>query len=137
MKPEEKSKPIANRGSYYSLSNVVTNDDFVLTVAFKEMIAKERPLAVAWTMIFILLSPLVFRYAMYASSTLVEFDIKMYQTANATIDAVTNWQCEECLGVPGVTLRNLEVNVRNVSNPNFVSGFPSVAVFASQDLKSW
>lgn len=128
---------VVTKGSYWSLSNLVTNDDFEESEAFKKMIDKERPMAMIWTFMFILLSPLVFRYAMYSSSNAVEFNQKMYQMDNGTIDTITDWKCEECNGVKGITLQNLQVNTWNVTNPNFQSGFPGIAVFVSQDLEYW
>jgi hypothetical protein len=144
MKPEVKVKKAAKgfdlnyRNSVQALSRIVTNDDFVDTKEFQELLKKERPPAIFVTILFMLLSPLVFRYAMYSSSTApIDKKYKIYETGNATLDFQSNWKCVDCQGVKGVTLNMVTVGVHNVTNPDFVAGFPSVAIFASQDLKIW
>ena len=74
---------------------------------------------------------------MYSSSSEVEFEYDTYSVGNATLDTVTNWDCVDCVGISGITLKKLTVGVYNVTNPDLIAGFPSVAVFVSQDLSNW
>ena len=127
----------AGRGSVYSLSNLVTNDDFKDSEAFTALVTKERPRALIIYIFFVLFTPLVFRYAMYSAAEDTIYETKLYKTGNATIDVFTNWACEDCDGVEGVTLQQLDIEVKNVTSPDFESGFPSIAVFASQDMVNW
>ena len=126
------------RNSVQALSRLVTSNDFVDTKEFTEILKKEMPLARFCTIMFLLLSPLVFRYAMYSSSAAaVEKKYKVYETGNSTLDIQSNWKCVDCIGVQCVTLNMVTVGVYNVTVPDFQAGFPSVAIFASQDLEIW
>jgi hypothetical protein len=75
--------------------------------------------------------------------TLKKASTKIGVPANATIELKVPWtHCENCLSNngKGITMKNLTVTVKNILNayPDYFNeGFPSIAIFASHDFKSW
>jgi hypothetical protein len=88
--------------------------------------------------LFMILCPLVFRYAIF-SSIQTEVVVHKYRPfGNATMEVTTSWpNCASCLGVGGFTLGSLTIETFNVTDPDIKAGFPSIAVFASQDFEHW
>jgi hypothetical protein len=74
---------------------------------------------------------------MLASKGADKYQLKLDEIGNATLNLVTDWGCTACIDVAGITLSKLVVETKNVTNPNMKAGFPSIAVFASQDLITW
>lgn len=107
------------------------------TDGYMKLVAKERPIAIFMTVFFFAVAPLVFRYALYSSVQDGMPETKYYIPGNGTMEMYTDWECHSCAETEGVTLNSLQVTVKNVTNPNTEGGFPSVAIFASQDLKTW
>ena len=107
------------------------------TDQFFKVVSRERPVAIFLTVLFMVVSPLVFRYALYSSVTADVPETKYYDVGNATMSIETTWGCTACSETEGITLSAITVNVDNVTSPNVEGGFPSIAVFASQDMKTW
>ena len=131
------------KGKYYadeSSACLVSDKKMKNTEAYENLMGFERPVGIFFYMTFVLMCPLIFRYAMFASTFAPKEGVntKFYiPTGNATISMSTSWAVEPCVDVKGITLANLKVTVNNVTSPNMFAGFPSLAVFASQDLKTW
>jgi hypothetical protein len=119
-------------------SSIYSRNMMISTEAYEKLMGRERPIAILVFVIFILASPFVFRYAMASNTTNTTQSYTLSTLGNATMSMEMDWsQCENCVDIQGVTVGNLLVNIDNVTNPNFHTGFPSIAVFASQDLKNW
>lgn len=128
---------------YLSQKNISTTSVFArtpvkATETYEQVILQERSLFLLAYLIFVLISPLVFRYAMGSNLIPVQGSTKFMATDNATLTTYTDWgHCMSCRGVYGVTLYNLTVVVSNVTSPDPNGRTPSLAVFASQDLNTW
>jgi hypothetical protein len=108
------------------------------TESYEKFMSQERKLFLFWFIIFILLSPLVFRYAMGSNLITTDKTEILLPPNNATLFAKTDWdQCIPCRDYYGVTLYNVTINIANVTSPNPDAKTPSIAVFASQDLIHW
>jgi hypothetical protein len=108
------------------------------TESYEKFMSQERNLFLFWFIIFILLSPLVFRYAMGSNLIITKKTQILLPPTNATLFAKTEWdQCIPCRDYYGVTLYNVTINIFNVTSPDPDAKTPSIAVFASQDLTHW
>lgn len=110
---------------------------------YKECMKVHRPIATIMFWIYLILAPLVLRYAMASYYVRETISVQTSVPGNATIGLDIAWNhCENCLGDngKGVTLKNFNVSILNIVNayPNYYSeGFPSIAVFASHDFVNW
>ena len=107
------------------------------TDKYMSAVSFHRPVAVFFTMALYIFSPLVFRYAMLASVIPGYPPPKNYVLGNGTIDISTTWECESCNYSKGVTMKNVHVDAYNVTSPDGLEGYPSLAVFISQDMVTW
>lgn len=105
------------------------------------MMKHRRPISIIVFLFFVVVSPLVFRYAASSYLTTTENFTKTVIPGNATISMNIPWKkCEKCTGVNGITLTNFTVTVSDITGPfpdDFTYGFPSIAIFGSHDLKNW
>lgn len=108
------------------------------TDSYEKFMSQERKLFLFWFFIFLFLSPLVFRYAMGSNVITTKTKDILLAPNNATLFVKTQWdQCIPCIGYYGVTLKNVTINIVNVTSPDPDAKTPSIAVFASQDLTNW
>lgn len=123
--------------SSYDQSCMVSSRKMKTTEIYDKLMGTERPVGVFFYGLFLILCPLVFRYALFSS--IVETTVKknFELLGNATITVSTDWSCQKCLGYNGVTLSMVTVETYNVTDPNIRAGFPSIALFASQDFVKW
>eukprot|EP01035_Chromulina_nebulosa_P021863 gene21863-28302_t len=105
----------------------------------QRIVTSQRNAAVVTYIVFLIFSPLAFRYLMTSSDiTTVNSSSQQYNVGNATITATTSWSsCTNCDFYNGFTLKELIIEVYNVTSPNLSGGFPSIAIFASHDLVNW
>ena len=133
------SIPSSTKSKYSSVaSGIMTRSEMVPTIEYEKKMREERPTAVFCYVFFLIFSPFVFRYAFasYISDT-TEF-IKTVKTGNGTINATIHWSdCKSCTENPGIALSSMNVTLRNVVSPANDGPFPSIAIFASYDLKQW
>jgi hypothetical protein len=121
-----------------STTSIFARTPVKATDTYEQVMLQERSLFLIAYLVFVLLSPLVFRYAMGSNLVAVKGSTKYVGVDNATIDTYTDWaECMSCRDVYGVTLSNLTVVVSNVTSPDPNGRTPSLAVFASQDLHNW
>ena len=125
------------KNSYAGLSCIVSNKKMKTTDAYENIMGQERPIGILFYLLFLVLCPLTFRYAMMASVVTTSATPRLKEVGNATLELITDWSCSPCTSVAGITLSSLKVRAINVTNPNMQAGFPSVAIFASQDLVTW
>ena len=125
------------KNSYAALSCLISNKKMKTTDAYENLMGQERPIGILFYGIFLVLCPLVFRYAMLASIKVTSASPQLKEVGNATLELITTWSCTPCTSVAGITLSSLQVRATNVTNPNMQAGFPSIAIFASQDLVHW
>ena len=119
-------------------SSILTKVEMIPTTNYCEQMRKERPTAVFCYIIFLFLSPLVFRYAFASYISDTRELLKFVQTGNSTISTTIRWaECKSCTDVVGITLSNLTVRVEDVTSPAVDGPLPSIAIFASADLKNW
>jgi hypothetical protein len=134
--------PSEGEGKLQLKTSTLVADRFIeSSKEYKRMMLWHHPFAVAIYTIFVIISPLVFRYCM-ASLYVTRADfIEAYVPANATISVDIPWpKCENCVDTKGITFKNFTVTVKNITGayPNdYSEGFPTVAVFASHDFKNW
>ena len=121
----------------FEQSCMISSRKMKTTEIYDKVMGFERPIAVFFYGLFLILCPLVFRYALYSSN--VETIVKSHygMLGNSTMTINTDWSCQKCLGWNGVTLESLMVETFNVTDPNIRAGYPSVAIFVSQDFKQW
>jgi len=131
------NKNLTGKKSYAALSCIISNKRMKTTDAYENLMGKERPVGILFYCLFLVLCPLTFRYAMMASVTKESATPKLKEVGNATLEMFTDWSCTPCTSVAGITLSSLKVRAINVTSPNLEAGFPSIAIFASQDLKTW
>jgi hypothetical protein len=121
-----------------STTSVFARTPVKATDHYEQVMMQERSLFLLAYLIFVVISPLVFRYAMGSNLVAVKGSTKYMPTDNATITTYTDWgDCISCRSIYGVTLYNLTVVVNNVTSPDPNGRTPSLAVFASQDLNNW
>lgn len=125
------------KNSYAALSCIISNKKMKTTDAYENLMGRERPVGIFFYALFLVLCPLVFRYAMMASVKVTSAKPRLSEVGNATLEIFTSWDCTPCKNIAGITLSSIQVRVTNVTNPNVKAGFPSIAIFASQDLKHW
>jgi hypothetical protein len=122
----------------FSTTSVFANTPIKSTETYERLMSQERTLFLVWFALFVVVGPLVFRYAMGSNIVDDRERITLRPLTNATISAYTDWQeCISCQDVYGVTLYNLTVEVSNVTSPLPDGNTPSLAVFASQDMINW
>ena len=108
------------------------------TEGYEQLMIKERSMFLATFLIFVLIGPLVFRYAMGSNLIPDRAHQQLLPLNNATMSVQTDWaECIPCQDVYGITLFNVTVEVTNVTSPNPNGQTPSLAVFASQDFVNW
>jgi hypothetical protein len=137
-----KDKSYSNLKDYprkvLSTTSIFARTPVKATDTYEQVMLQERSLFLLAYLVFILISPLVFRYAMGSNLIAVKGSTDFVSVDNATISTYTDWgDCMSCRDVYGVTLSNLTVVVSNVTSPDPNGRTPSLAVFASQDLKNW
>ena len=98
-------------------------------------------------LVFVLAVPLVFRYILYSSTVRTSYAVPYIPIGNGTINLETDWSCKNCKYARGVTLKSITVEMLDVRNPAWPDnsesfsaasrGFPSIALFASKDFKTW
>lgn len=120
-------------------NGIVSKTAMKATPEFREVMAKERPVAISCYLFFLIFSPFVFRYALYSGIESVSNQISLPELdATTTISVNTTWQhCNECFYGGGVTISDTIVKVKNVTNPSNTAYPPTIAMFASSDLKTW
>ena len=123
--------------SFKAISTLVTNNEFKPNKTFLEVTGTYGKRGMLCMILYLLLSPLVFRYALYSASTQTKYDVDVYETGNATVTWDLDYDCEECQDFDGLGLRRVKLSVANVTNPDLKAGFPSIAIFASNDFKTW
>lgn len=131
------NKHLTGKKSYAGLSCIISNKKMKTTDAYENLMGKERPVGILFYCLFLVLCPLTFRYAMMASVTKESATPKLKEVGNATLEIITDWSCSPCTSVAGITLSSLKVRATNITSPNREAGFPSIAIFASQDLVTW
>lgn len=121
-----------------SVTSVFARTPVKATETYEQVILQERSLFLLAYLIFVVVSPLIFRYAMGSNLVPLKGSTQFLPTDNATLASYTDWgQCMSCRAVYGVTLYNLTVVVSNVTSPDPNGRTPSLAVFASQDMNHW
>lgn len=119
-------------------SKITTKNAMKPSEDYMKVIGRERPLAVFIYVVFVLLCPLVFRYGLSSGDRDQSKTVLLPEVGNGTVVPSTVWEnCQSCEGFSGITLAEVVVEVTNVTNPNAAYGFPSIALFASQDLETW
>lgn len=122
----------------FSTTSVFARTPVKSTEGYEQLMLQERSLFLVWFFIFVVISPLVFRYAMGSNIVNDTQSITLSNIDNASLYSITNWEeCIECRNVFGVTLYNLTVIANNVTSPNPNGKTPSLALFASQDFENW
>lgn len=135
---QSSSNGSSRKGRFLSTTSVFARTPVKATDHYEQVMMQERSLFLLAYLIFVVISPLVFRYAMGSNLVAVQGSTEYVAPDNATISTYTDWgECMSCKSVSGVTLYNLTVVVSNVTSPNPNGRTPSLAVFASQDLQSW
>lgn len=133
-----KSSSQYNPKKEYSTTSIFARTPVKPTEAYEQVMFQERSLFLLAYLIFVIFSPLVFRYSMGSNLVPLKGETHLLNTNNATLATYTDWsECITCRDVYGVTLYNLTVVVSNVTSPNPDGRTPSLAVFASQDLINW
>lgn len=108
------------------------------TQEYETLMIQERSLYLFWFFILAVASPLVFRYGMGSNVVDKTRTVKLKDLNNASLFVNTDWEsCIECEGYPGMTLRNITIDISNVTNPNPNGNIPSIALFATQDFETW
>mmetsp|Transcript_3692 Transcript_3692/g.5713 ORF Transcript_3692/g.5713 Transcript_3692/m.5713 type:complete len:1372 (+) Transcript_3692:182-4297(+) len=124
--------------SGFSTTSVFAKTPVKSTEGYEQIMLQERSLFLAWFLLFVVTSPLVFRYAMGSNIVHEKDTTTLRRVDNVTLHTVTQWdECIDCQDVFGVTLFNLTVIANNVTSPNPDGNVPSLAVFASQDFDHW
>jgi hypothetical protein len=118
-------------------SCIISNRKMKTTNAYDKLMSTERPIGIFFYGLFLILSPLVFRYAMYSAMTVTVTEHKFTPLGNSTLSITTDWSCSKCDGYNGHTLSSVVVTSQNITDPQMTKGFPSVAIFASQDFIHW
>lgn len=137
-KTQQNSSNIYPRKGVLSTTSVFARTPVKATDHYEQVMMQERSLFLVAYFIFVVISPLIFRYAMGSNLVAVKASTKYMATDNATISTYTDWgECMSCRSIYGVTLYNLTVVVNNVTSPDPNGRTPSLAVFASQDLENW
>ena len=132
------SRLITEKNQESSTTSIFARTPVKPTERYEQVMFQERSLFLIAYLIFIVISPLVFRYAMGSNLIPLKGSTQLLDVKNATIVTYTDWsECIACKDVYGVTLYNLTVVVSNVTSPNPDGRTPSLAVFASQDLNHW
>ena len=122
----------------FSTTSVFARTPVKSTEGYEQIMLQERSLFLLWFFVFVVLSPLVFRYAMGSNILNETATLTLTKTDNASLYSITQWdECIECRDVMGVTLFNLTVIANNVTSPDPKGKTPSLAVFASQDFETW
>lgn len=122
----------------FSTTSVFARTPVKSTEGYEQLMLQERSLFLLWFFLFVVVSPLVFRYAMGSNITNITDSITLTKVNNATMHSTTDWEeCIECRDVFGVTLFNLTVIANNVTSPDPNGKTPSLAIFASQDFDYW
>ena len=119
-------------------SCMVSSRKMKTTEIYDKLMGKERPIAIFFYGLFLILCPLVFRYSVYSSIKQTIVKSKYAPLGNSSLTMETDWASTQCLGYPnGVTLSSIIIKTFNVTDPDIKAGFPSIAIFASQDFKHW
>jgi hypothetical protein len=122
----------------FSTTSLYATTPMKSTESYNQLMSQERNLFLLWFFFFILLSPLIFRYAMGSNLISIQMKSILLPLTNATLHAETTWsECMACQNYYGVTLKNVTITITNVTSPDPDAKTPSVAVFASQDLEHW
>ena len=130
----QRYSPIAS----FSTTSVFARTPVKSTEGYEKIMLQERSLFLLWFVIFVVVGPLVFRYAMGSNILNESAKRSLTKTDNASLYTLTTWsECIECRDVKGVTLFNLTVIANNVTSPDPRGKTPSLAVFASQDFDTW
>jgi hypothetical protein len=134
LQNKQKYQPVHS----FSTTSLYASTPMKSTESYNQLMSQERNLFLVWFFAFVLISPLVFRYAM--GSNLIHTKTKeiLLPLTNATLHAETTWdECLPCHNYYGVTLRNVSISITNVTSPDPDAKTPSIAVFASQDMEHW
>jgi hypothetical protein len=135
--PDSERKSLIKKAVGKGASTLSASHKHRPTDQFFKVISRERPIAIFLTALFMVVSPLVFRYAMYSSVTAGQPETKYYAVGNGTLALETEWGCTTCTETEGITLSAITIKVDNVTSPDVEGGFPSIALFASQDMVTW
>ena len=122
----------------FEQSCMVSSRKMKTTEIYDKVMGFERPVAVFFYGLFLILCPLVFRYALYSSNVVTTVKSHYGLLGNSSMSISTDWSsCQQCLGWNGFTLSSLTIETLNVTDPNIRAGYPSIAIFVSQDFKQW
>lgn len=128
----DSSNPLFDFHSIFSDKEITPSDKY------NEVIGAKRRVYVACYLVLLLVSPLIFRYAMGSFSPDKTETIRFLLPDNATMTTTVDFEkCLECIDYDGVTVAEIGVAVANVTNPDKSGNIPSIAVFASQDFENW
>jgi hypothetical protein len=122
----------------FSAHSLFSDRPITPTESYDKMMNKQRTLYVLYLAALIFFGPLVFRYVMGAYSPDEDTTIVYRELKNATIATTVNFDdCVACSFYSGVTLRNIVIDVTDVTVPDRSGNTPSIAIFASQDMVRW
>lgn len=118
--------------------SIFSNHAITPTQKYDKLMHTERTMYVLWFVFLVVCSPLVFRYAMGSYSPDDTVTEQYLLPANATMFVAVKYQdCVPCEFSSGVTLKGIEVIVRDVTVPDRSGNTPSIAIYTSQNFQDW
>lgn len=122
----------------HSPHSVFSNHAITPTQKYDTLMHSERSRYMAWFIALVLLSPLVFRYVMGSFRPDSTTTDRYLLPTNATMSVSVSYvNCVPCEFTSGVTLRNIDVTVSDVTVPDRTGNSPSLAIYTSQNFEDW